>query len=246
LYFTGFSRILKKPLATKKGSAAIIAAADPERRDTTKQMYHTDPPWNEWLRLARQGDENAILLFCAQAEPFVKRLCNTHYFRERLGEEEIRSIATLALMDFLMNHPNPPDDRNLPYLLKRIMHNNILVQLRNQKVRKKHEVHSAEPGDSDAAEAAQVCLASYPASREEEPEAKLLAKELHNATVEAVNQLQPNEKNMIRAFFFQNKTAAAIAKELQCTRQNVEQVRDRALRRLRQLLEGQHICGCGT
>ena len=211
-----------------------------------KHMYHTEPPWNEWLRLARQGDENAKLRFCAQAEPFVQNLCKTRYFWERLGKEEVRSIATLALMDFLMKHPNPPDDRNLPYLLKRIMHNHILFQLKKQNVRKKHEIYSAEPKDTDGTEAAQDSLANYPASRDEEPEAKLLAKELRNATAEAMGQLLPSEKDVIRAFFFQNKTAAAIAKELQCTRQNVEKLRNRALRRLRQLLEAQHICGCGA
>lgn len=198
-----------------------------------------DPPWNEWLRLARQGDKNAIHRFCIQAEPFIKRLCNTRYFRERLGKEEVRSTATLALMDFLMNHPNPPDDPNLPNLLKRIMHNQILAQLRNQKVRKKHEVYSEETEDTDGAETAQCSIANYPAKRKEEPEAKLLSKELQNATAEAMQQLPPCEQAAIRALFFQNKTVAAIAKELQCTRQNVEKLRVRALRRLRRFFEGQ-------
>ena len=34
-----------------------------------------DPPWNEWLRLARQGNEHAKLRFCTQAEPFIELFC---------------------------------------------------------------------------------------------------------------------------------------------------------------------------
>ena len=211
-----------------------------ERAAKTAQVIpRKEPPWNEWLRLARQGDEQAKLRFFTQAEPFIKRLCNTRYFGDRLGMDEIRSTATLALLEFLMNYPNPPADTNLPFLLKRIMHNRVLMQIKKQKVTQQRKCSITGQEDNRQAETGQDSIKNVPANRKEEPEAKLLAKELHNATEEAMQQLLPNEQNVIRALFFQNKTMAGFARELQCTRQNVEQMRDRAFHRLRQFFEGQ-------
>ena len=62
----------------------------------------------------------------------------------------------------------------------------------------------------------------------------------------ALKQLKPSEQAMIRFFFFQNKTAAAIAKELQCSRQYVEKMRNKALIHLRKLLKGYHIFNDGA
>ena len=205
-----------------------------------------DPPWNEWLRLARQGDKNAIRLFCAQAEPFIEQLCSVGVYAFHVGKEEARSIAHLILMEFLMNYPKPPEDKEMLFVLKRIMRNKLIDQIRKLEVKGRYElgITALEGTNGNGTEEGITELLN--AKRKEEPEAKLLAKELHNATEDAMQQLLPNEQNVIRAMFFRNKTMSAIAKELQCTRQNVEQMRDRALRRLRQLLEGQHICGCGA
>ena len=205
-----------------------------------------DPPWNEWLRLARQGDKEAALRFCIQAEPFIEQLCSVGVYAFHVGKEEARSIAHLILMEFLMNYPNPPEDKEILFVLKRIMRNKLIDQIRKIEVKGRYElgITALEGTNGNGTEEGITELLN--AKRKEEPEAKLLAKELHNATAEAMSQLLPSEKDVIRAMFFRNKTISAIAKELQCTRQNVEQMRDRALRRLRQLLEGQHICGCGA
>ena len=196
-------------------------------------------PWNEWLRLARQGDNNAARLFCAQAEPFIERLCSTCFFRDRLGTEEIRSVAMLAVMEFLMTHPEPPCDQNLPYLLKRIIRNRVLTQITRQ------SVHDRRNQSTDANEE-ENRISNVAASRNDEPDAKLLAAEFDRAFADAFRQLRPGEKNMLRSFFFQNKTAAAIAKELQCSRQYVEKMRNKALIHLRKLLKGYHIFNDGA
>lgn len=235
----------------EKRNAFIMAPEEtpPNTYGTAKQQNIPlkDPPWNEWLRLARQGDKEATLLFCTQAEPFIELFCRISYFRHFLGEEEIRGIAALKVMEFLMEYPDPPEDKEIPVLLKTVIRNALLYPSEKAEVRSRREKSvTASQGDSEEDTGRTDGMEMFPAKRKEEPEAKLLAKELHYATEEAMQQLLPNEQTAIRAFFFQSKTAAAIAKELQCTRQNVEQMRDRALRRLRQLLEGQHICGCGA
>ena len=54
----------------------------------------------------------------AQAEPFIELFCRISYFRHFLGEEEIRGIAALKVMEFLMEYPDPPEDKEIPVLLK--------------------------------------------------------------------------------------------------------------------------------
>ena len=198
-----------------------------------------DPPWNEWLRLARQGNEHAKLRFCTQAEPFIELFCRIRYFRRFLGEEEIRGIAALKVMEFLMEYPDPPEDKEIPVLLKRVIRNALLYPTEKAEVRSRREQRPATLQGDGEKDGEVNAIEGFPAKRREEPEAKLLSKELQNATAEAMQQLLPSEQNVIRALFFRNKTIAAIAKELQCTRQNVEQMRDRALRRLREFFEGQ-------
>ena len=90
----------------EKRNASIIAPEEmpPNNYSAAKQQNIPlkDPPWNEWLRLARQGDKEATLLFCTQAEPFIELFCRISYFRHFLGEEEIRGIAALKVMEFLI------------------------------------------------------------------------------------------------------------------------------------------------
>ena len=234
----------------EKRNAFIMAPEEtpPNREDavhTVQGIPLKHPPWNEWLRLARQGDEDAKLRFCTQAEPFISRFCNIPLFAEWIGRDEARGIATLVVIEFLMEYDNPPEDREIPYMLKRQIRNRLIDQYRKLYVRNGREKKPVLRTDDDDG-TGRDNYSSYPANKKYEPEATLLAKELHSVTADTFRQLQPHEQNVLRAFFFQNKTAAAIAKELQCTRQNVEKLRNRALRRLRQLLEGQHICGCGA
>ena len=138
-----------------------------------------------------------------------------------------------------MEYPDPPEDKEIPVLLKRVIRNALLYPTEKAEVRSRREQRPATLQGDGEKDGEVNAIEGFPAKRREEPEAKLLSKELQNATAEAMQQLLPSEQNVIRALFFRNKTIAAIAKELQCTRQNVEQMRDRALRRLREFFEGQ-------
>lgn len=198
-------------------------------------------PWNEWLRLARQGDESATLRFCAQAEPFIEQLCNVRFFAACLGKEECRSVASLSLVEFLMTYPSPPENAEIPFLLKGVMRNALLNRVKRKKSKNRYEQRVTalqEAGDTETEEDA---IDNIPAPKTEEPEAQTLQKELQVIADTALKQLRPSEQAMIQSFFFQNKTAAAIAKELQCSRQYVEKMRNKALNHLRKLLEDCHI-----
>ena len=141
-----------------------------------------DPPWNEWLRLARQGNEHAKLRFCTQAEPFIELFCRIRYFRRFLGEEEIRGIAALKVMEFLMEYPDPPEDKEIPVLLKRVIRNALLYPTEKAEVRSRREQRPATLQGDGEKDGEVNAIEGFPAKRREEPEAKLLSKELQNAT----------------------------------------------------------------
>ena len=205
-----------------------------------------DPPWNEWLRLARQGDKTATCLFCAQAEPFIKKLCNDPLFKSRLGKDDTCGSAHLILMEFLMGYPEPPDDKELPILLKGILRRRLLNRVNNRKMLNRREQQASMLENTDETDIKDDDVFNYRANQAEEPEAELLDKDLRRTIAEAVCQLQLMEQKVIRAFFFQNKTRTAIAKELQCSRQNVEKIRVKALQRLRWLLKSRGIFNGGA
>ena len=243
--------IERKVLGTlnKTEQTSIIHAApqkggrptEPAARPHTKQ-----PPWNEWLRLARQGDEDAKLRFCAQAEPFIKTLCRIPYFTARMSREEARSIATLTLVEFLMTYPSPPEDKEIPALLKGVARNALLNRVKRIRSRNRFEQRMTTLREADDADTEEDAIENIPAPGKDEPENRALQNELRGLTAAALRQLLPGEQAVIRAFFFQEKTAAAIAKELRCSRQYAEKVRDTALRKLRRLLEGCHIFNDGA
>ena len=198
------------------------------------------PPWNEWLRLARQGDENAKLCFCTQAESFIKALCSADYFSEKLGRDETRSIATLAVVEFMMNYPDPPPDEKMPFMLKKVIRTSILARIKKVDVRLRREQKPTAAPDGDSAEKKENCIESFPASSAYEPEYRLFQKELDAS----FRQLRPNEQAVLDAYYFQDKTVSMIAAELHRSRQFVERIHKRALRRLREMLEGTGASGC--
>ena len=220
----------------KQEKQNIAQGNAPER---TSQANVT--PWNEWLRLARQGDESAKLRFCAQAEPFIETFCKIRFFTETLGEEEVRSIATLATLEFLMTYPSPPQDGDFPFMLRKILRTTLLARMKRANARGRHEMKMFALRDTVDGVTEENIAELVPADSKEEPETKLLEKEMSLTATKALAQLKSSEQAMLRAYFFQNKTAAAIAKDLQCSRQYVEKMRNKALNHLRELLEGYHI-----
>ena len=51
-------------------------------------------PWNEKYQKAHAGDIEAEYSIYMAADPFIERLCNVPYFRDRLGKDEIRSTIS--------------------------------------------------------------------------------------------------------------------------------------------------------
>ena len=78
-------------------------------------------PWNEEIYLARQGDTQAVRRTCATAEPIVDQFGKVSYFVGWLGKDEVRSIASLALVEFIMSYSGGVPDEEIPALIKQVI-----------------------------------------------------------------------------------------------------------------------------
>ena len=61
-------------------------------------------PWEKLLRDAQAGDKSAMERFCFCAEPIIQIFFRIHVLERRLGRDEIRGIAWLALMKFIAGY----------------------------------------------------------------------------------------------------------------------------------------------
>ena len=116
-------------------------------------------PWNEKYQKAHAGDIEAEYSIYMAADPFIERLCNVPYFRDRLGKDEIRSICSFALVKWVRKEQQLPPDEEVPFLLRSVLRKTLLCCIRRQDFRAEHEQPAAyrntdtvseedEPGNS--------------------------------------------------------------------------------------------------
>lgn len=209
--------------------------------NTTEETEPTDPkPWNDKLAKARQGDRDALNWCCLEAEPVIARLCHVPYFNARFGKDEIRSTASLALLEYVMGDSPIPPDAEVPRLLKRIMRCEILDSIRRKERRSQFEQPETILAGSGEDEEAPL-LERQAADSGDGPDARILRQELAREIETAMQQLTETERQVIRALFFHRKTTEEAAKELGCSGRYIRKVRSCALARLRRLLESRAI-----
>ena len=196
-------------------------------------------PWNENYQKAHAGDIEAEYSIYMAADPFIERLCNVPYFRDRLGKDEIRSICSFALVKWVRKEQQLPPDEEVPFLLRSVLRKTLLCCIRRQDFRAEHEqpatytttdtaTEEDEPGNSRIEREA--------TDSAEEPESKCLRKAFRMAVRNAVGQLPKEEKEMIHALYFQHKSMKEVAKDLDCTFQFAYQTRRKAFQHLQVLL----------
>ena len=206
---------------------------------------HTKTSLHELVLLARQGNQNALERCYTLAKPFIEKLCHTRYFAAMLGTDEARSIALHVMMEFITGHPLPQRDNEIRYLFRSTLRNALLNAINKADVRNRYEVHviRSEEFESDTDDDGVDAINYIPADSTDEPENHALLKELYCDIVEAFHQLPPKEQAALQDLFFRQKKATALAKELHCSRQYVAKLRDKALRRLRDMLDGPDASG---
>ena len=177
--------------------------------------------------------------FIAGSEPVVKEFCRIPYFRNSLGEMEICSIANTKLIEFFMETKPLPDDKATPYLLKRILYNELVNNVHRHETRcKYHQPHREEKGQADTDGVTLQDL--LPADSSCEPEARILQAELSQDLEEALRRLKPLEQEVLRGLYYEGKRSKALAEKLKITPQYVSHLKKHGLARLRILLKAKY------
>lgn len=200
----------------------------------------TPIPWNRLFREAKKGDDGAVRDFFAAAQPFIDRLCKNAFFRDRLGRDEIQSVAFLALARILQKLDALPEDSKVPYLLRRVLRFTLIDCVRTLDVLEEYEQPSVvffTPMDPDGDGGTDDMAMDFPADDRDEPENRCLRQELGHEVRSAIERLSPREQAVIKAHFYDGKDIRTIAAELRCSPQHVRASKRNALTRLRRMLK---------
>ena len=196
--------------------------------------------WNALFREAKAGDKNALHMLHLATEPLIVPFYRVPVFYNKLGKDEIRSLASFALVRFFSQHTGLPPDEEVPFLLKHVIHCALVSGVRKVNARKSFEQPAGaagETGSFSGAEEAVAVAGETDADRETEPEARYLRHELRDTVREAVRKLKKQEQFVILGIYYRHKSTAALAREMHCTPQNVRYTRQVALSHLQELLK---------
>lgn len=199
-----------------------------------------------WLKqlmlLARQGDTRATEFFYWLAEPLIVKYSKVPYFVSLLGKDDIRSIAALSIIDFVMNEPLKDGEQDIPRMLKRVIHCDLLNHTHLLERRSHFEKNCNSSGNGEEDDGAETDeLAVLPADRQYEPEYQTLREERKRIVRECLQCLGSKEKYVINGFFFKQRSVAEIAEELHCSAVTVSLAKYNALKKLRRVFAEKDI-----
>jgi RNA polymerase sigma factor (sigma-70 family) len=198
-------------------------------------------PWEKLLRDAQAGDKKAMERFCFCAEPIIRTFFRVHVLERRLGRDEIRGIAWLALMKFIAGFKGEVAEETFPNLLYKVIRCALISETRKERERFENEVPDSAAGSEAGKEEETGYGRPLPASRETEPEQALLLAELEQEVQEALTHTSPRQRDCIRALYFDGKTPTEYARETGCTPQFISRTKTRTLNRMRRLLKKRNV-----
>ncbi len=198
-------------------------------------------PWEKLLRDAQAGDKKAMERFCFCAEPIIRTFFRVHVLERRLGRDEIRGIAWLALMKFIAGFKGEVVEETFPNLLYKVIRCALISETRKERERFENEVPDSAAGSEAGKEEETGYGRPLPASRETEPEQALLLAELEQEVQEALTHTSPRQRDCIRALYFDGKTPTEYARETGCTPQFISRTKTRTLNRMRRLLKKRNV-----
>lgn len=198
-------------------------------------------PWKKLLRDAQAGDKKAMERFCYCAEPIIRIFFRVHVLERRLGRDEIRGIAWLALMKFIAGYKGEVVEETFPNLLYKVIRCALISETRKERERFEKEVPDCAAGSEGETEEETGYGRTLPASRETEPEQALLMAELEQEVQEALTHTSPRQRECIRALYYDGKTPTEYARETGCTPQFISRTKTRTLNRMRRLLKKRNV-----
>lgn len=198
-------------------------------------------PWKKLLRDAQEGDKSAMERFCFCAEPIIQIFFRIHVLERRLGRDEIRGIAWLALMKFIAGFKGEVVEETFPNLLYKVIRCALVSETRKERERFEKEVPDNAAGSEGGTEEETGYGLPLPASRETEPEQALLQAELKKEVQAALDQTSPRQRACIRALYYDGKKMRQYARETGCSHQFISKTTKNTLRRMRGLLKKRNV-----
>ena len=154
-----------------------------------------------------------------------------------LGKDEVRSIASLALVEFIMSYSGGVPDEEIPALIKQVIKCDLINSVHRMEYRRSKEDASSFTPDTDSPESSSGDTGSPSASPHGEPEVCLLQNAYAQTVQDAIQHLNRNEQTVIQSYYFRQETTNEIAARLGCSPRFVRKTRRKALLRLRGLLD---------
>ena len=145
-------------------------------------------------------------------------------------------------MEFLMNYPKWPPDEEIPRLLKRVSRNALLNEIEREAVRSKHRQQMPPSFETGTKTEEETEAEQYIADSSGEPENRLLQLELSQTVKKALCAMIPSEQTVLYELYFERKSTTELAREMQCTPQNIRRLHKNGLRHLRTYLAQQMAC----
>ena len=179
--------------------------------------------------------------FCFCAEPIIRIFFRVHVLERRLGRDEIRGIAWLALMKFIAGYKGEVVEETFPNLLYKVIRCALISETRKERERFEKEVPDSAAGSEGRTEEETGYGRPLPASRDTEPEQALLQAELIKEVQAALDQTSPRERACIRALYYDGKKMRQYARETGCTHQFISKTKKNTLRRMRGLLKERNV-----
>lgn len=193
-------------------------------------------PYNRCVSRAQQGDTGSVLLYCQAIEAMMDDFCKNRTFRGLFSKDEIRSIACLAALEFMMEYNGHLPDREVPYLLRRIIRCRLYDEARRLQTRLRYELTENGTLPAEEKEEDDNPFSQLAGPEDETPEALLLMADRKQQIQEYLKSLKPKQQELIRAMYCENKSTAEIAQEWHCSSRYVLMVKRDALKRLKELL----------
>ena len=192
-------------------------------------------PLNLLIIQARQGNEAAAETFCQWATPIVRQFGTIPYFVKNLDRSEIQSLLNLTLTEFLMEYPEIPSEEEIPRLLRKILKNGLLFQIRKKKQRSKYHCQELSGTEKGNGENEETKADHYIADSALQPEHVLLQQELVHTVTDALNQLRATEHHVLYGLYFEQKNISDLAEELHCCARNIRRLHKQGLKHLRNI-----------
>ena len=194
--------------------------------------------WEPLLQQYHQGDKRFFQLLCCRSKPLVEKVSRKPYFANTLGRDEAYSIAAMSMVTFWTRVDLNGNPRDIPGQLYHAMECDLQNQIDRQKTRRRRELHFETSGDTE--ETANDCP-EPPADSRDEPEQQVLQAEWNRKVRDCLQYLGKKERQVIQGFFFRQLSVTEIAKEMDCSPNNVKAAKWVALKKLRRIFAEKQI-----